>query len=826
MDGREESEPLELIGTNKKAARENFETYFLVLETLEEKQVHIVKQVVQKIRYLVKISSAEDEPSFHSSWTLILFLRMFQHPNMSLVGWGLQLFLQTKFSHKTLTDQNFLSFLCNPFLDVLNETKVYSRDQTSGETVALLLAEFLSDCRERLHCEAAAVLMRTFVTAVATKSWGPIPLTWVSFGLKYLSERSPGRCLTGHELTQLKVLVTTGLQYQEPLLRAAAMTNFCLFVTSNLDPSESSWEQLASFLHVFLKRKVLFCSHDSNLWRKVAHFVTEEFLGNDFNSVISRAKDLFECLRKQSSESTKVLEARVEEANLMLVLFIYHKNFETELISKIRNDLFVKSEPTRVYEGDRFKYNDEEWSRVELLHVLSLYGMFQPVQRREGKPFLHFSEAGESRRMSTFYEQFGYSPAETWSVGKQAVDSLLVLLEAGRDVEDVARVETYTALLTSVVQSVSKDDIDSNYVLQLLDRALAKLDSPNTVIKMMSMKTLVMFSRLEADAAMTRSVFMKIKPHFGLESISKTLLTESQRDDIQNREEQKIWGKLSGEFTALQLQMLIFLIENNCSLLDEIEGCDVTLELLADRLQTGGRECVVPCLALALSLHTTSAHFLDTSRNFIFEFRKNEIFWPSLSLLVKLCLKNLVTSAETAIEIFLQLIAESENVGGIFPLLMLEMEQFAESLGESQTGAGELLLPVLARGLTYGPVYRRDQRLLADTSRAVFALGEDCEANRVEGTDHMMEAAVRVNAIKTLLHLLKHLSQKEKSIFVFRLFSELQNINTEVTGKKVRHFENSNIHKVRQRLYQNYLIFSVLLDSEHKQKIIEVRGHL
>ena len=135
-------------------------------------------------------------------------------------------------------------------------------------------------------------------------------------------------------------------------------------------------------------------------------------------------------------------------------------------------------------------------------------------------------------------------------------------------------------------------------------------------------------------------------------------------------------------------------------------------------------------------------------------------------------------------------------------------------------------MPVIARGLTYGPVYRRDQRLLADTSRAVFALGEDCEANRVEGTDHMMEAAVRVNAIKTLLHLLKHLSQKEKSIFVFRLFSELQNINTEVTGKKVRHFENSNIHKVRQRLYQNYLIFSVLLDSEHKQKIIEVRGHL
>ena len=174
---------VELIGADKKVARERFETYFLVLETLEEKQVHIVRQVSQKIQQLVRISSAEE---FHSSWSLILFLRLFQHPNMSMVSWGLQLFLKTRFSQKTLGDPNFLSFLCNPLLEVLNETKIYSRDllssssssQQTGESLAQLVAEFLSDCLLRLDYEAGgSLLIRTLITALASRSWAPIPLT-------------------------------------------------------------------------------------------------------------------------------------------------------------------------------------------------------------------------------------------------------------------------------------------------------------------------------------------------------------------------------------------------------------------------------------------------------------------------------------------------------------------------------------------------------------------------------------------------------------------------------------------------------------------------
>ena len=828
---------MELIGANKKAARERFEIYFLVLETLEEKQVHIVRQVSQKIEQLVRISSQEGNSSFNSSWSLILFMRLFQHPNMSMVGWGLQLFLQTRFDQKTLGDPNFLSFLCNPLLDVLNETKIYSRDllssscstQQTGETLAQLLAEFLTDCLIRQNCQAgAAVLIRTFLTALVSKSWAPIPLTWISFALKYFDlknhSQSPGKYFTENEVSGVKVLVETGMQYQEPLLRAAAQSNFCLFVINNVDPDQCTVEELASFLHTFVKKKVLFCSDSSDLWKKTANFVTETFLRNDFQTLFARTKERFENLRKLTSESNKVVMAAVDEFNLLLVLFIYHKNFDSKLISKMRHELFLKSEPTRVYEGDRFKYSNEEWSRVEHFHIISLFRLFEHPQRRGGKPFLHYIEEGKPEGSGGFFEIFGYSPGEIWSVARQVLESIEVLLNNDcEDVEIIVRSETYLALLISAADSLTKDYLDSCYLLEFLDRVLQALSSTSRVKKMIAMETLVTLTKLKVDPALTKSLIVKFQPYFGLESFTRSLLTENQREnDIQNREQQKVWGKLSGKFTARQLQILKFLIENKSFQVPcEVEHHAQMMELLIETIETGGKDCLVVCLDLAESMGSVSTGFLQAAKSFIFEFRKNEIFWPSLRLLFKVCLNTILASPESVIEILLTLIGESESAGGIFPLLMVEVLEFTQTVSP-HSGLGELLVPVLGRALTYGPVYRKDQKLVTETNEAVFALGETCEANFVEGSDHLMDAAVRVNAINTILHLQRGLNQDEKSSFVFNLFKELQNINGEVTGKRVRHFENSNIHRVRQRIYQAQLLFCQLLNQNHRSLIIKV----
>ena len=67
----------------------------------------------------------------------------------------------------------------------------------------------------------------------------------------------------------------------------------------------------------------------------------------------------------------------------------------------------------------------------------------------------------------------------------------------------------------------------------------------------------------------------------------------------------------------------------------------------------------------------------------------------------------------------------------------------------------------------------------------------------VEGSDHLMDASVRVNAIKSIQHFTVKHDPDATSSFLVQLFGELQKINLETTGKRVRHFENSAIHKVR-----------------------------
>ena len=207
---------------NKNTARDTFDDYFLILETLEEKQVHLVKQVISKIEQILA-KADNSKTKMHHSWILIMFLRLFQHPNTSIVRWGVQTFLLSKFSSQTVSDQHFLSFLCNPLLDVLNDTKLYSKedgDSSTGSIIADLVTNFVNNCLSALDKSQQSHLIRTFVVAISNKSWAPVPLTWMSFSLVKIN--IPEKYLSRNEMNYVLNLVETQMQYQDPLLRAAA----------------------------------------------------------------------------------------------------------------------------------------------------------------------------------------------------------------------------------------------------------------------------------------------------------------------------------------------------------------------------------------------------------------------------------------------------------------------------------------------------------------------------------------------------------------------------------------------------------------------------
>ncbi len=87
----------------------DWEDYYLILETLEEKQVHIVQQVMNKLPGLVR---------FHASWVFIVYCRFFTHQHITVVKWGLENFLFTFNTQAENYAGDIQSFLTTDLLQV------------------------------------------------------------------------------------------------------------------------------------------------------------------------------------------------------------------------------------------------------------------------------------------------------------------------------------------------------------------------------------------------------------------------------------------------------------------------------------------------------------------------------------------------------------------------------------------------------------------------------------------------------------------------------------------------------------------------------------
>ena len=763
--------------------------------------------------------------------------------------------LAARFSAATVADEHFLSFLCNPLLAALNETKLYGKDaeaeeeeekaapRLSGEIISELLAEFLAHCLAKLEPSHQSAFLRTLVTAACSRSWAPVPLTWVSFSLVSLG-KTVGHLniqLSCSEVSCVRSLVETGMQYQEPLLRAAAQTNLCSFVLDTTTAEDCSYEELASFMFVFWSKKVLICDKTQEglnpngitLWDKASQYVSRIF-GGDIEKVLVQAKTILDEVRKMRTTPTKIIETTITKMCIMIILFLSHHDFESKLVAKLQDDLLFKCDSDRAYDGDRFQFNDEEWRRPEYFAMRGLLKVVVFPERRPGRHFLTFQSKQETERFKILGIQNNAEQVFK-SVVCDTINRLQTLLESKEDVENIFRVEMYLDLLREFIQA-NKENI-SSLMIMTAGSFLKILEFQKTtkVQKVIVMKVFHFCTEHHLVTSLTQFLVEKLEKELaGSENLLTPLLSEDEREnDIQNRDEQKIWGKLSGQYLSSQLVLINFLLSNNV-VSHLIRRKEDILSCVSEAMETGGKECLEECLNLALCLNVPCTEFLQLSKRYIFEFRKNEIFWRSLSLFIKLSMANIKFSIlqqaaternasgdpdDVIVPIFLDLIGESENVNGIFPLLMTEISAWFEEYPHPEYLLA--LLPVLARALTHGSVYRRDQRLVTETNEYIFNLGGGFEANWVEGSDHMMEAGVRVHGLKCVLIALARADPGTASTLVARLLSELQRVNAEVTGKRTRHFENSGIHRVRHRLYQVYLLLAPLLQLDQATEVVE-----
>uniref|UniRef100_A0A4W5JQZ6 tRNA (guanosine(18)-2'-O)-methyltransferase TARBP1 n=2 Tax=Hucho hucho TaxID=62062 RepID=A0A4W5JQZ6_9TELE len=130
------------------------------------------------------------------------------------------------------------------------------------------------------------------------------------------------------------------------------------------------------------------------------------------------------------------------------------------------------------------------------------------------------------------------------------------------------------------------------------------------------------------------------------------------------------------------------------------------------------------------------------------------------------------------------------------------------SEGQSQSDAmfsSALLHPdILAEACVYGPVFRRDQRLIQEVQVYVERLGEECAANTAVPSDNRDDQFPRVCVVAFLSRLQpsNQLHERLMEELVLRLLKK----DEAISKSKQHYYSNSLQHRIKNRVWQTLLI--------------------
>jgi hypothetical protein len=111
-----------------------WDNYFLILESLEEKEPHLIQQVLSRLTHLSLL---------HPSWVLIVFARFFHHQNVTVIKYGLEALLTREGCYDWGDLVDLTDFLVSQLFGVLNESRIYAvaeDGQHYGEVLRYVMA--------------------------------------------------------------------------------------------------------------------------------------------------------------------------------------------------------------------------------------------------------------------------------------------------------------------------------------------------------------------------------------------------------------------------------------------------------------------------------------------------------------------------------------------------------------------------------------------------------------------------------------------------------------------------------------------------------------
>uniref|UniRef100_M4A575 TAR (HIV-1) RNA binding protein 1 n=2 Tax=Xiphophorus maculatus TaxID=8083 RepID=M4A575_XIPMA len=195
-------------------------------------------------------------------------------------------------------------------------------------------------------------------------------------------------------------------------------------------------------------------------------------------------------------------------------------------------------------------------------------------------------------------------------------------------------------------------------------------------------------------------------------------------------------------------------------------------------------------------------------------------FWPALKGFISMAFQHkllqlthdqapILTTALT--KIFTDLLELSQSKSGVFGVLLqhccqtwLPNDPAIRDQAAAVFSSVFNHLDIVTEACVYGPVFRRDQRLVLDVQIYVEQLGAKCAANVAVTSDTRDDQLPRTCVLTFLSRL--DPSDQQHQRFMEELVMELLRKDSLISKSKVRYYGNSLQHRVKNRAWQTLLL--------------------
>ncbi|XP_006011684.1 probable methyltransferase TARBP1 [Latimeria chalumnae] len=862
-----------------------WENYVLIMETLEENQVHVVRPVLPKINKLMEAALPDNEsrPQFHMSWFTCIYKRMFDSENRAIIKEGVGHFLDLSVMKNSSISQEFAEFIVGPLMDALSDSSLYSRsaEQLMGScpSLGVKLQRFFLTFVTSLPEESQGAFLLQLVHNLASRHWSSIPLVMICQALAHIP---PCKAWGAEGLHVIRNVLQCTMITHHVLLRGAAQC-FLLKTAMNLtDVERVTFPDVASFL-MSLRTEESLC-RGTILWTELCEWLHV----ND------------RCFSPKDADAAQLGKSELNAFVQELIKTYLEVPVVQEPGSNVPNsDLF---EAALVAKMILLAADVEERTKtkkvVEITDPSALSCFLSPLldalRKLSTHAYLPTAKIDKSLRLLLKLLQMCSTSSATDKVMIELQEPILStapeileymlrrLMGELYSVSDLAHSNLYIAIMTELVNlhirvGWKRGFCIYGFVSALTEASIHNLlknkdeqepDLATQIQKVVSMASLAWICEIEDQ---TRELQLdsldsmkKLIEFISSAQCNQILRKPKYSEEINSFSEEaavasKGWGKVVARFVQDQWVCLHFIVKKFSKFISSsaaqnpehptlplavLQRPVEMLQFALDALSILPSDHVLPvvhCMKILVPKVLEPAESLcvkaiDLSWKVILSLGNNQLyFWSTLEAFINFAFDHKLLSVDInkrrgifakLNEISRKIIEMSDTKTGMFNLLINHCCQLwmptalkGEHHLEDHLTSARNYLEIFTEACIFGPVFRRDQRIIQDVHTYIENLGEHCAANVAIKSSSRDDQYVRIYAIDFLCCL--DGSNQIHKMFIQDLVIQLLNKDRHITNAKVRYYGNSLQHRVKNRIWQTLLLLVPKLDQDFVKEVLE-----